>query len=324
MLGAPRILVCDHRGAGLQDELEALASAGLVPELSPHLRNTLEALSRGGFELVLVDPLTDGAAVELDAIERVRAGLTAPPPVLVVHDEAGRLPAAFGHRARERGLWDLVRRGASRDELLLRVDLLRSQADRLREVALLRHRATHDDRTDLLRPQVFGERLREHFSAAQRHGLDLALLVLDLDRFGRINKVFDHTVGDALIVEVAGAIRAALRAEDVAGRLGGDEFGVLLPYTKKVDAAQVVQRLHEEIHLLSGTIPEAGDTEVSVSIGFETFNGGDVDSVEDLRRRAERALRAAKEAGGNRGVYYRDLRPTAEGGEGQPEAATGT
>jgi diguanylate cyclase (GGDEF)-like protein len=281
---------------------------------------TLELLARERLELVLVDPLTDGAAVELDAIERARAALKDPPPVLVIHDEGARLPAAFGHRARERGLWDLVRRGASRDELLLRIDLLRAQAERLREVALLRHRATHDDRTDLLRPQVFGERLREHFSAAQRHGLDLALLVLDLDRFGRINKVFDHTVGDALIVEVAGAIRAALRAEDVAGRLGGDEFGVLLPYTRKVDAAQVAQRLQEEIHLLSGSIPEAGDTEVSVSIGFETFSGADVDSVEELRRHAERALRAAKDAGGNRGVYYRNLRAV----EARGEAATGS
>ncbi len=312
-----RVLVADHRGSGLAGRLEALTSAGYTVEHTGHLRGTIESLiaSGPGPELVLVDPLTEGAAVELDAIERARSILTDPPPVLVLHDEVERLPAAFAHRARERGLWDLMRRGASTDEFLLRVDLLRAQADRLREVALLRHRATHDDRTDLLRPQIFQERLREHFSAAQRHGLDLALLLLDLDRFGRINKIYDHTVGDALIVEVAGAIRAALRAEDVAGRLGGDEFGVLLPYTKKVDAAQVAQRLHEEIHLLTGTIPEAGDTEISVSIGFETFNGSDVDSVEDLRRRSEQALREAKRTGGNRGVYYRNIRASEGRGE---------
>jgi diguanylate cyclase (GGDEF)-like protein len=302
----PTILVCDHRGAGLAERRAALAGAGFAVELARDLRASLAACAAAHPALILLDPLTDGAAVELDAIERTRSASPALVPVIVLHDDHEQLPPTFAERAR-RGLWDLMRRSASNAELLLRIELLRAQAERLGEIALLRHRATHDDRTDLLRPQVFQERLREHFSAAQRHGLDLALLVLDLDRFGRINKTFDHTVGDALIVEVAGAIRSALRAEDVAGRLGGDEFAVLLPYTKKVDAAQVAQRLREEIHLLTGSVREAGDTEISVSIGFETFNGSDVDSVEELRRRAELALREAKHAGGNRGVYYRSL-----------------
>jgi diguanylate cyclase (GGDEF)-like protein len=319
-LNAPlTILVSDHRGAGLAERRLALAAAGFAVELTRDLRASLAACAAARPDLILLDPLTDGAAVELDAIERARALLPALVPVIVLHDDLEQLPATFAERAR-RGLWDLMRRSASNAELLLRIELLRAQAERLGEVALLRHRATHDDRTDLLRPQVFQERLREHFSAAQRHGLDLALLVLDLDRFGRINKTFDHTVGDALIVEVAGAIRSALRAEDVAGRLGGDEFAVLLPYTKKVDAAQVAQRLREEIHLLTGTVPEAGATEISVSIGFETFNGADVDSVEELRRRAELALREAKRAGGNCGVYFRSLREQggAQVAQGRP------
>jgi diguanylate cyclase (GGDEF)-like protein len=290
----------------LSELAEGLAAGGYAVEHSSCLRTTLARIGALQPDLILVDPLTGGASVELDAIESARSSETAI-PVLVVGEPRDRLPSAVGARARERGLWDLVRRDATPEELALRVDLLRHQAERLREMAHLRHSATHDDRTDMLRPASFQERLREHFSAAQRHGLHLAFLLLDLDRFGRINKVFDHTVGDALITEVAGAIRASLRAEDVAGRLGGDEFGVLLPYTKKVDAAHVVQRLLEEIHALTGRVEGAGDTEISVSIGFETFDGSDIESVEALRRHTEQALRAAKSAGGNGAVYFRGL-----------------
>ncbi len=310
MTAPPLILVCDHRGEGLAERAEALAAGGYALEHSSTLRGSLERIGRLAPDLILVQPLTDGASVELDAIEDARSD-EIPVPVLVVGEVRDRFPAAVGIRARERGLWDLVSGEASPEELALRVELLRQQAESLREMSQLRHRATHDDRTDLLRPRSFQDRLREHFSAAQRHGLDLAFLLLDLDRFGQINKRYDHTVGDALITEVAGAIRASLRAEDIAGRLGGDEFGVLLPYTKKVDAAHVVQRLLEEIHGLTGEVDGAGDTEISVSIGFETFDGKDVESLEVLRRHAERALQDAKREGGNRAVYFRGQRPEA-------------
>jgi len=79
-----------------------------------------------------------------------------------------------------------------------------------------------------------------------------------------------------------------------------------------VDASRVVRRLCNEIRNLSGR-PEGAtvDVVVSASIGFETFNGSDIDSVHTLRRHAERALRAAKERGGDRGIYYRPLSESA-------------
>lgn len=131
-------------------------------------------------------------------------------------------------------------------------------------------------------------------------------MIADLDRFGQFNKRYDHTVGDRVLSRVGAAIRSALRAEDVAGRLGGDEFGCILPYTQKVDAARVVQRLRERIRAASGRIGGA-DVEVSASLGFETFDGRDLASVESLRAHAEVALREAKQRGGDRALYYRLL-----------------
>jgi diguanylate cyclase (GGDEF)-like protein len=192
----------------------------------------------------------------------------------------------------------------------MRVERLVAEVESESEIADLRHKALHDDRTDLLRPTAFEQRLVEHFSAAERHGLPMALVIVDLDAFGRVNKEFDHTVGDRVIERVGAAMRSALRAEDVAGRLGGDEFAAILPYTGRIDAAHAVRRIRDAIRSVSGE--EAGlpaGLGVRASIGFETFDGNDLASCADLRAHAEAALREAKQRGGDRGVYYRSLRP---------------
>jgi diguanylate cyclase (GGDEF)-like protein len=307
MKSAPLILLCDHRGEGVAELAGALSAAGYRIQQSTRLRQTLDKLARLHPAVLIVDPLSSGGGVELEAIERARAQ-DPPTPVLVVANARDPLPAVLCARTLERGLWDLVHRGAPPEEFLMRIERLQAQAARLAEMDQLRHRAAHDDRTDLLRPHSFQERLKEHFSAAQRHGFDLALLLIDLDHFGLVNKQNDHTVGDFLIAQVGNAIRGALRTEDVAGRIGGDEFAVVLPYTSKVDASSVVQRLLEEIKKLSGWVPGARqEIATSASIGFETFNGKDLDTVQTLRLHSEEALRQAKLLGGNQGVYYRSL-----------------
>jgi diguanylate cyclase (GGDEF)-like protein len=311
------ILVCDHRGEGLSEHLRGLEERGARLETSPNLRRSLQRLSDERPGVVLIDPLA-GGGVEIDALLEARRG-EAPIPLLVVADPADPLPLVLGPRLLERGQWDLIRRAAPLEEYELRIAMLLEHARRRREMDELRHRATHDDRTNLLRPLEFDEQVRAHASAAQRHGLDLALLFIDLDHFGRVNKTFAHTVGDRVIEQVGEVIRGALRIEDVAGRLGGDEFGVLLPYTRKVDAASVVQRLLDEIRGLSGSV--AGHAEplaISASIGFETFSGRDLESVDELRAHAERALLFAKRRGGDQGIYFRGLTAV---GEPEPPAS---
>ena len=307
------VLICDHRGEGALASLAGLSAAGYVVHQSTFLRQSLEQIALSQPAVIVIDPLSQGGGVELGALEKVR-GKERLTPVLVVADAGDPAPSVLCGRALARGSWDLVHRGAPPEEFLMRVQRLQQLAARQTEMELLRHRAAHDDRTDLLRPHSFQDRMREHVSAAQRHKLDLALMLIDLDHFGKVNKQHDHTVGDLIIARVGSVIRNALRTEDVAGRLGGDEFAVLLPYTKKVDAAHVVQRLLDGIKELSGRLPGAkGDIQVSASIGFETYSGNDLDDAHTtLRLHAEEALRHAKVLGGNRGVYYR----STEGGRG--------
>jgi diguanylate cyclase (GGDEF)-like protein len=312
MSGAPSILVCDHRGEGLSEHLRALATAGLELRVSTDLRGTLRLLAERRPDLVVLDPLAAGGRTELDELERWRATAGAVPLLLVARAE--ELSSALAATVLEQGLFDLIRREAPLEEYLMRIERLRVLSRRQVETDELRHRALHDDRTDLLRPQAFQQRLTEHFSAAQRHRLDLALVLIDLDHFGNVNKRFDHTVGDLVIARVGDVIRATLRAEDVAGRIGGDEFAALLPYTKRIEAAHVVRRLRDAIKALSGRLEAASQTiAISASLGFETFDGADLDSLATLRAHAELALRDAKRQGGDRGVYFRtiDRRPRA-------------
>jgi diguanylate cyclase (GGDEF)-like protein len=310
-----RILVCDHRGENLAASLTELEGLGFQLDRSASLRESLSRLEDDPPDAILLDPLSPRGSAELGAIDRARTqgkngGERPPSPLLVLlegHDVEGPVRAA---RSLKAGLWDVASRQARAEEIGLRLRRLLDQRQALLEMDELRHRASHDDRTDLLRPKAFQARLAEHFSAAQRHDHELALVLLDLDRFGAVNKRHDHTVGDELITRVGDAIRKTLRIEDVAGRLGGDEFAVLLPYTGPLNASLVVNRLRSEIKKLSGRIGRADEeVEVSASIGFETYNGKgkDLDSLDTLRAHAERALRVAKQRGGDQGVYFRGL-----------------
>lgn len=303
MPSSTRILICDHRGEGLTEALSPLATVGLRLEVSDSPAKTRLLLREGTPDLIVVETLSSGGVTELEALRRHKT-----PPILVVADPADPLPALQAARSLGDGPWDVVYRGAPLEEVLMRIERLQGQAGGLVELDQMRFAAVHDDRTQLLRPIPFSSRLLEHFSAAQRHKLDLALILLDLDSFGQVNKDFDHVIGDAVIDRVGKVVRENLRAEDVGGRVGGDEFAIVLPYTNRIDAARVVHRIHEQVRGLTGLIGDSEKTvSVSTSIGFETYDGFELDAVETLRRHAEQALRRAKELGGDRALYFRNL-----------------
>ena len=326
------VLVCDHRGQGLGARLRALNPRVFALATTRSLRASLLAINEQRPDAIILASAASGGRVELSALSRARGILSkgatkpngaCPIPTLIIAGASDREAAVRADQILKDNLWDLVQEDTQVDEIALRLRRLLAAAQRESEMSDLRHRASHDDRTDLLRPKAFQSRLDEHYSAAKRHKYELALVLIDLDRFGQINKVHDHTVGDDLIAKVGEVIRTTLRVEDAAGRiesahtpngddtagrLGGDEFAVILPFTEKINAALVVNRLLVAIKQLSGTPRGAkSHINVSASIGFETFDGNDVESLATLRDHAEQALRRAKVQGGNQGVYFRSL-----------------
>ncbi len=128
------------------------------------------------------------------------------------------------------------------------------------------------------------ERLR---SQAGRHSYQLACLVVDLDELKSVNDRDGHERGDMLIREIANTIQSGLRSEDVAGRIGGDEFLILLPRTDLRGCEAVAERMRAA----------AVGTDCMASFGGAVM--ADAETVSDMIRRADKALYRAKDKGGN-------------------------
>lgn len=136
------------------------------------------------------------------------------------------------------------------------------------------------------------------FSRALRHGAAMSVMVLDIDHFKSINDSLGHAAGDQVIRNLAETCMRTLRKSDTFGRLGGEEFGILLPETHLEEALQVAEKLRE---ILANTSVHRGGSEIhfTVSIGVAERMASD-DSLEALLGRADIRMFAAKNAGRNR------------------------
>lgn len=157
----------------------------------------------------------------------------------------------------------------------------------------LEHEATTDPLTSLPNRRYFTQRLEEELSRAGRTGTRPALLMLDVDHFKKVNDDFGHPAGDRVLQEVADLIRNNLRTEDVAGRLGGEEFALLLSDAGREGAETVARRILEGVPELDLGLGRG----VTVSVGIALAGSGE--PAEGLIRRTDQALYAAKRGGRN-------------------------
>jgi diguanylate cyclase (GGDEF)-like protein/PAS domain S-box-containing protein len=163
--------------------------------------------------------------------------------------------------------------------------------------------AHYDPLTDLPNRLLLQSRLEHALGSAGRHDAKFGLLVLDLDQFKLVNDSLGHVAGDQLLVQVAQRLNSRLRQEDTIGRLGGDEFLVLLPeLTAPGDAAVVARDLLDAL-ATPFALDGGHETFISASIGISLFPD-DGNSVVDLMRNADAALFRAKDQGRNRFCFY--------------------
>lgn len=199
------------------------------------------------------------------------------------------------------GLWAGVVGVAAWVVQRLNRQLYEAEAELRRSLALNQQLLLETDklaRTDALtalpnRRQFF-RTAEAALAESRRSGRPLALLALDVDHFKRINDQGGHQLGDTVLREVAQCCRASLRASDLAARIGGEEFALLLPATDLAQARQLAERLRQDIATLQ--LPAA----VTVSIGCAELTPEMPHSVDALLARADEALYAAKDAGRNR------------------------
>ncbi len=159
----------------------------------------------------------------------------------------------------------------------------------------LHHLALTDDLTGLKNHRGLGEALEQEAARAGRFGQPLSAVLIEIDKFKRINDRYGHMRGDTVLRAAAGAMKKSCRTMDLAGRFGGDEFVLLLPETSKGAAAGVAERLRRQLEELS--LPEG--IRVTASFGVASLPQ-DATTTDGLLEAADRAMYQAKHTGGNR------------------------
>lgn len=209
-------------------------------------------------------------------------------------------------RALDIGVNDYLTRPVDKNELIARVttqlrrkyyvDQLRSSFQASLEMAVT------DQLTGLYNRRYLASHLTAMFDRAFWTGRPLAVMVLDIDHFKKINDTHGHDVGDKVIQEFAERITRSVRGIDLACRYGGEEFLIAMPDTDSSFAAVVAERLREEIATVKFVVNGARDElNVTVSIGIaSTVNGPEDDTAQKLIKRADQALYEAKNGGRNK------------------------
>jgi diguanylate cyclase (GGDEF)-like protein len=180
--------------------------------------------------------------------------------------------------------------------------LVSSVSSRIERSRLLRSFMVRDSLTGLLNHTAIKDQLEREVARAKRQGMPLSFAMIDIDRFKRVNDTYGHPVGDRVIKSLSRLLKQRLRANDVVGRYGGEEFAVIMVDTDGSAALKVLEGIREAFSCLRQV---ADGNEF-----FVTFSGGvadvaDFDDAIKLGDSADKALYEAKHAGRNRLVLAR-------------------
>ena len=285
------------------------------------LRSAMQvARARGGRLLVtdevsnvLVEQLrageTEGAAALLDSEVRAPDGVEGRAlqelTPMIGGEPVHALAAPLVTEASVLGLLTLVapEDGAFDDQAARAVGALAGQGavaiENARLHRLIQKQARTDGLTSLANHREFQEQLAHEVERAQRFGVPVGLVLLDLDDFKMINDRYGHLAGDNVLKAVSGALRGAIRDIDQASRYGGEEFAVILPHTTVEGGARLAERLRQAIAERVASAPDGRQIRITASFGVAGLPAHAATQVE-LIATADAALYRAKQSGKNR------------------------
>lgn len=249
----------------------------------------------------------------LHLLEDLRGQLPLPPVLVLgrVRDEAAQrrlllsgihdwldLPVTgprLLHACRRALEWAQARRLRAEYESL--VQGLKEQRAMLEiEAAALRTEVLTDPLTGLLNRRAYDQNLEHHLNQWARHKRSFVLILADVDHFKLVNDRFGHLVGDEVLKAVCNRIRSALRRSDLAFRVGGEEFAILLPETTLKSGSEVAEKLRRRVDEDALTLPDGRAVLASISLGVGSPG---LETAEALMERVDRALYRAKQSGRN-------------------------
>ena len=164
---------------------------------------------------------------------------------------------------------------------------------------LLEYAASYDALTGLLNRRYFEAQLEAALHAARRHKHPLALCMGDLDTFKNVNDTYGHAAGDAVLTKIGELIRESCRADDFAGRFGGDEFCFCFPHATAHESLQATERLRHRLNAFEFSTEDGRVFHVGATFGLADFDANGMNK-EALFSAADQALYQAKAAGRNR------------------------
>ncbi|MDR3376589.1 MAG: diguanylate cyclase, partial [Ancalomicrobiaceae bacterium] len=217
------------------------------------------------------------------AVQNIRDGRLVQTVSINSNDEVGVLARAFNEMSEELAL--------SHAKLKEQNRTIGEQAERLRDLA------TRDGLTQLNNRRYFDEAAERMFALARRHGRPLAIAVGDLDHFKNINDSFSHTIGDAVLRQIAELMQRELRANDLVARYGGEEFIFAFAETDLAAAVDCCERLRRAIEGFDWTTIQPG---LAVTISIGTSDDVRAGSLDRMVSAADRQLYRAKAEGRNR------------------------
>ncbi|MFT3757675.1 GGDEF domain-containing protein [Thauera sp.] len=183
---------------------------------------------------------------------------------------------------------------ASRQQARAAEEQIARLQDELDEVSRMMR---HDQLTGALNRRGLDEMFETESARAQRRGTTLALALLDIDNFKKLNDVHGHNVGDEALVHLTHVVRQHLRPQDVLARYGGEEFVILLPETDKADAYNTLTRLQRE---LTREFFMADSQKIVITFSAGVTPVGSGEALQPALSRADKAMYQAKQAGRNR------------------------
>ncbi|MGI4757591.1 MAG: GGDEF domain-containing protein [Janthinobacterium lividum] len=176
--------------------------------------------------------------------------------------------------------------------------LSRQTARDLLHMVTLKQQANVDPLTGLFNRRYLDEKLAEELERAERYGLPLAILLIDVDRFKAVNDTHGHQTGDEVLTRVAQVVSSNVRVNDIAVRYGGEEILVVAPETDRKAAFSLAERLRGSVEALSLRSSTGSTLHVSISVGVAQFRPAEPGPA--FVSRADHALYEAKSNGRNR------------------------
>ncbi len=295
-----RVLLVDDRLSSSERIKGALERVHQIEvESDPH--KALVRAAEGAFEVVLVSLDMEGfdglrLCTQLRSLERTRNSA-----VLMIGEAEDRSRIL---RGLELGVHDFLVRPVDRNELMARVKTQvkrKRYADRLRDgVQTSIEMAVTDQLTGLHNRRYLETHFGGLFDESAMRARELAVLMLDIDKFKSVNDTYGHDAGDEVLKEFARRVKDATRIVDVVARMGGEEIVVVLPETGLQAAAAVAERIRNAVQVKPFVIHGgAKSISVTVSIGVASRRAGD-QSPAQMMKRADEALYRAKGEGRNR------------------------